>query len=256
MRQFSKTIPAVQYVYGHYRLRRFRHAYGPEFSRLLDTAPSGVPPLHLANSLNQFEWLVHHRLFPPDLIERLMPPGPGPATDRAFANFTRGYVAEQQLAGEWQRSATISEAAERRLTEYLNRYVTYALRTFAVHLEVRGNPKSSDAIRIRRVLAELEGEDGELLDIGCARGRFLLRMAGAQPDWNYLGVEIRQPLVALAALADMGIGIAFFIARSTGAGAGRVVALTYEYGNAFLIVAGLMNMLVVLDAFDIAQGRK
>ena len=34
-----------------------------------------------------------------------------------------------------------------------------------------------------------------LLDIGCARGRFLLRMAEAQPDWNYLGVEIREPLV-------------------------------------------------------------
>jgi tRNA (guanine-N7-)-methyltransferase len=34
-----------------------------------------------------------------------------------------------------------------------------------------------------------------LLDIGCARGRFLLRMADAQPDWNYLGVEIREPLV-------------------------------------------------------------
>ncbi|MDM7921430.1 MAG: tRNA (guanosine(46)-N7)-methyltransferase TrmB [Pyrinomonadaceae bacterium] len=34
-----------------------------------------------------------------------------------------------------------------------------------------------------------------LLDIGCARGRFLLRMAEAEPAWNYLGVEIRQPLV-------------------------------------------------------------
>ena len=34
-----------------------------------------------------------------------------------------------------------------------------------------------------------------LLDVGCARGRFLLRMAKAQPDWNYLGVEIREPLV-------------------------------------------------------------
>ncbi len=34
-----------------------------------------------------------------------------------------------------------------------------------------------------------------LLDIGCARGRFLLRMAEAEPDWNYLGVEIREPLV-------------------------------------------------------------
>lgn len=34
-----------------------------------------------------------------------------------------------------------------------------------------------------------------LLDIGCARGRFLLRMAEAEPAWNYLGVEIREPLV-------------------------------------------------------------
>jgi tRNA (guanine-N7-)-methyltransferase len=34
-----------------------------------------------------------------------------------------------------------------------------------------------------------------LLDIGCARGRFLLRMAEAQPNWNYLGVEIRHQLV-------------------------------------------------------------
>ena len=34
-----------------------------------------------------------------------------------------------------------------------------------------------------------------LLDVGCARGRFLLRMAEAEPKWNYLGVEIREPLV-------------------------------------------------------------
>ena len=45
-------------------------------------------------------------------------------------------------------------------------------------------------------------------------------------------------------------------ACAVGAGAGRVVAITYEYGNTFLIVAGLLNMLVVLDAFDIAKGRK
>jgi tRNA (guanine-N7-)-methyltransferase len=36
------------------------------------------------------------------------------------------------------------------------------------------------------------------LDIGCARGRFILRMAVVQPEWNYLGVEIRAPLVAEA----------------------------------------------------------
>ncbi len=33
------------------------------------------------------------------------------------------------------------------------------------------------------------------LDIGCARGRFILKMAEAEPGWNYLGVEIREPLV-------------------------------------------------------------
>jgi hypothetical protein len=68
--------------------------------------------------------------------------------------------------------------------------------------------------------------------------------------------ELSQPLVALAAFADIGVGIPYFIAKAMGGGAGRVVAATYEYGNSFLIVAGLLNMLVVLDAFDIAQGRK
>jgi len=33
------------------------------------------------------------------------------------------------------------------------------------------------------------------LDIGSARGRFLLGMAQAVPDFNFLGVEIREPLV-------------------------------------------------------------
>lgn len=40
-----------------------------------------------------------------------------------------------------------------------------------------------------------EAEKPLFLDIGCARGRFLLRMAEADPEWNYLGVEIREPLV-------------------------------------------------------------
>lgn len=68
--------------------------------------------------------------------------------------------------------------------------------------------------------------------------------------------DLSEPLVALAAMADVGIGVPYVIAKLLGAGAGRVVAVTYEYGNTFLIVAGLLNMLVVLDAFDIAQGRK
>lgn len=36
------------------------------------------------------------------------------------------------------------------------------------------------------------------LDIGCGRGQFLLTMAQQQPDWNFLGLEIREPLVIQA----------------------------------------------------------
>ncbi len=68
--------------------------------------------------------------------------------------------------------------------------------------------------------------------------------------------EISQPLVALAAVADVGMGVPYLVARTLSAGAGTVVAPTYEYGNAFLIVAGLLNLLVVTDAWDIALGRK
>lgn len=36
------------------------------------------------------------------------------------------------------------------------------------------------------------------LDIGSARGRFLLKMAEIEKNWNFLGVEIRESLVAEA----------------------------------------------------------
>jgi hypothetical protein len=68
--------------------------------------------------------------------------------------------------------------------------------------------------------------------------------------------QASEPLVALAAFADIGIGIPYVLAKALRLGIGNVVAATYEYANAFIIVAGLLNMLVALDAFDIAQGRK
>ena len=64
------------------------------------------------------------------------------------------------------------------------------------------------------------------------------------------------PLVALAAAANVMAGVPYLLARLFGAGAGTVTAITYEYGNTFMIAAGLLNSLVVLDAFDVARGRK
>ena len=68
--------------------------------------------------------------------------------------------------------------------------------------------------------------------------------------------DFSEPLVALAAIANLGLGIPWALARMAGQGAGTVTAVTYEYGNTFLIVSGLLNFLVILDAFDVAMGRK
>ena len=72
-----------------------------------------------------------------------------------------------------------------------------------------------------------------------------------------LGVfDLSEPLAGLMCVADLGIGALYFLASALGYGAGEVRAVTYEYGNTFLIVAGLLNYLVVIDAYDIALGRK
>jgi len=69
-------------------------------------------------------------------------------------------------------------------------------------------------------------------------------------------LDTGEPLTFLAGLAEIGVGLPFFVARILGIGAGLVTAVTYEYGYTFCIVAGLLNMLVMLDAYDIAVGRK
>lgn len=65
-----------------------------------------------------------------------------------------------------------------------------------------------------------------------------------------------EPLVWLAAAAEWGLGVPRLIVAIGGWGEGTVVAATYEFGNTFLISAGLLNVLAVLDVYDIAVGRK
>jgi TM2 domain-containing membrane protein YozV len=59
----------------------------------------------------------------------------------------------------------------------------------------------------------------------------------------------------LAGLGSMGGGILYFVAVVMGVH-GDVTSITYEHGTAFTITAGLMNLLLMLDAYDIAEGRK
>ncbi len=57
-------------------------------------------------------------------------------------------------------------------------------------------------------------------------------------------------------LAEAGLGLFYWIPYLKGIGAGDPTAYTYDYANVFIYVAGLLNMLVIVDVFDIALGRK
>lgn len=59
----------------------------------------------------------------------------------------------------------------------------------------------------------------------------------------------------LAAFGSMGSGVMYFVGVAMGA-QGDVTSITYEHGTAFTITAGLMNLLLMLDAYDISEGRK
>jgi hypothetical protein len=65
-----------------------------------------------------------------------------------------------------------------------------------------------------------------------------------------------QPLSYLGTLACIFLGLPYFVLRFFMGYEGDVLSQGYEYGAAFLFTAGLMNLLLVLDTWDIAKGWK
>jgi hypothetical protein len=67
---------------------------------------------------------------------------------------------------------------------------------------------------------------------------------------------LEDPLAILRGLAQMATGVPYLAARLLGYDAGLVTSVTHEYGNTCTEVGGLLNILVILDAYDTAVGRK
>ena len=69
------------------------------------------------------------------------------------------------------------------------------------------------------------------------------------PDFN-------EPLHMFAFIANVGAGVPYLIAARLGLGIGTLTWPSFDYGTTYLWVCGLLNYLIVLVAYDIAQGRK
>ncbi len=65
-----------------------------------------------------------------------------------------------------------------------------------------------------------------------------------------------EPLATLGAIGQGGAGSVYGVLRYVTHYEGDVRGAGFEYGTAFLLAAGLMNLLLVFDAWDIASGKK
>jgi hypothetical protein len=57
-------------------------------------------------------------------------------------------------------------------------------------------------------------------------------------------------------LADMASGIFYFAATMFGYAAPDMPGAVHDYGTKFLVTAGLLNILAMVDAYEIAVGKK
>jgi hypothetical protein len=90
-----------------------------------------------------------------------------------------------------------------------------------------------------------------------------LFIAGLGLDGRLYTFDDPGALAGLASLGSMGSGVLYFVTRALGhvplfgySIAGDYRSMTFEYGTAFALTAGLMNLLLIVDVFDIAEGRK
>jgi hypothetical protein len=84
----------------------------------------------------------------------------------------------------------------------------------------------------------------------------LMFVLGLAMHGKLYDLEFDEPLHVFAFIANIGTGIPYWIAGRLGFGLGTMTWPSYDYGTTYLWVCGLLNYLIVLDAFDIAQGRK
>lgn len=87
-------------------------------------------------------------------------------------------------------------------------------------------------------------------------GILALLLLGILMQGRFYGLKPFHPLLVLGFIGDLGNGIFFILFQLMGWAGGDLKSATFHYGTTYLSVAGLLNYLIALNAFDIAKGRR
>lgn len=70
------------------------------------------------------------------------------------------------------------------------------------------------------------------------------------------GINGGDLLDMLGFVGDLGAGGLYFVTRAMDWGQGAIQLASADYGTKYIIVAGLLNVIAAVDAYDIAIGKK
>src|SRR5260370_14430596 len=119
------------------------------------------------------------------------------------------------------------------------------------------------AVRVRLCVAAwlvpafghlLLGRKGRALILFCSiLATFLLGLA---MKGEFFSRQSESYLQMLGYFGELCVGVAMPAASFFGYSGGDPFFVSSDYGTAFLVAAGMLNVLAILDAYDIAMGRK
>jgi hypothetical protein len=103
---------------------------------------------------------------------------------------------------------------------------------------------------------------GHLIQKRWGRG-FLLMLSvvamfvlGILMEGKVYAFNVGDVLDILGFIGDLGAGGLYIVSRALDIGRGAISLATADYGTKYIIVAGLLNIISVVDAYDIAIGKK
>jgi hypothetical protein len=100
----------------------------------------------------------------------------------------------------------------------------------------------------------LLGKKGRALVLGSAI--IVMFIFGLMMKGEFYELQSGAILRSLGYVGEMCVGAAMPVAKFFGYSGGDAFFVSADYGTAFLVSAGMLNVLTILDAFDIAMGRK
>ena len=127
---------------------------------------------------------------------------------------------------------------------------------------ILADPQQSTMAVVAPILGWLIPGAGHFIQRRWIRGLLLMVsvaamfVLGVLMEGKVYGLNGGDLLDMLGFVGDLGAGAFYFVTRMMDWGKGAIQLASADYGTKFIIVAGLLNVISAVDAYDIAIGKK